>query len=318
MILPSPKQALISCTLSEIDFLDRSFPFSYGSLPENLFASVRHVGILVPPLLMVSPRGYIIVSGRRRLKTAQKLFGEEYEINAYLAAEGEPVQQLFAREFWENFAQRSFNLVEKADILVGLEALFDSTVMQNDFLPALEIPAKKKFMERYRAIHAFPESARVLLAQGKLDAESVDLLKHWQDEEIEQLLELVAGMVLNRNKLKEIVKLFDDLSGRDGKMPAEMLRLIKEKYPDCLESAAALRCLLDSWMFPFLSEAENRFQEFCRSLQLDKNLRLLPPPCFEGNTYTLQISFRNFNQWQAACDQVADIEAEKIHELFSR
>ncbi|MCD6151949.1 MAG: hypothetical protein J7J70_09920, partial [Deltaproteobacteria bacterium] len=94
--------------------------------------------------------------------------------------------------------------------------------------------------------------------------------------------------------------------------------LIREEYPACLESAVALRRQLDSWMFPFLSEAENRFQELCRSLQLAENLRLIPPPSFEGNAYTLQINFRNFNQWQAARDQVAAIEAEKIHELFSR
>ena len=318
MILPVSKQALISCPLSEIDFLDRSFPFSYGPLPENLLASVRHVGILLPPLLIASPGGYVIVSGRRRLEAARKIFGEKYEINAYLVAAGEQTAQLFALAFWDNYAQRAFNLVEKADILAGLEARFDSTVMRHDFLPALGIPAKRKFMERYRAIYRFPESARALLAQGKMDAESVDVLRHWQVEEIEQLLEVIAGMAVNRNKLKEIVKLLADLSGRDGKTPAEILRLIRENYPDCLESAAALRRLLDSWMFPFLSAAENRFQELCRSLQLDENLRLFPPPSFEGNTYTLQINFCNFNQWQAACDQVAGIEAEKIHELFSR
>ena len=151
-----------------------------------------------------------------------------------------------------------------------------------------------------------------------MDGETVDLLKSWQSDEVEQLIDLLDGMFLNRNKLKEIVKLFDDLAGRDRKTPAEIFGLIREQYPDCLESAAALRRKLDSWMFPFLSEAENRFQDLCRSLQLAENLRLIPPPSFEGNVYTLQVSFRNLKQWQAARDQVAAIEIEKIHELFSR
>lgn len=317
-MLPAPKQDLISCTLSEIDFLDRSFPFSYGSLAENFYASVRQVGILTPPLLTAGPRGYIIVCGRRRLEAARKVFGEKLEIKAYLVAAGEQKQNLFALAFWDNLAHRSFNLVEKADILVCLEALFDHAVMRSEFLPALEIPVKTRFIERYRAINGLPESARFLLARGKMDGETVDLLKSWQSDEIEQLHDLLGGMSLNRNKLKEIVKLFDDLAGRDRKTPAEIFTLIREQYPDCLESAASLRRQLDSWMFPFLAAAENRFQELCRSLQLAENLRLLPPPYFEGNAYTLQISFRNFNQWQAASDQVAAIEAEKIHELFSR
>ncbi len=318
MILAFPKQALISCTLSEIDFLDRSFPFSYGSLPENLFASLRQVGILTPPLLMAGTRGYIIVCGRRRLEAAVKVFGKGHEISAYLVAAGEQKEQLFTLAFWDNLAHRSFNLVEKADILVCLEALFDHEAVRSEFLPALEVPVKTRFIERYRAINALPESGRFLLAQGKMDGETVDLLKSWQSEEVEQLIELLGGMSLNRNKLKEIVKLFDDLAGRDRKTPAEIFTLIREEYPACLESAVALRRRLDSWMFPFLSEAENRFQELCRSLQLAENMRLIHPPSFEGNDYTLQINFRNFNQWQAACDQVAAIEAEKIHELFSR
>lgn len=317
-MLPSPKQALISCTLSEIDFLDRSFPFSYGSLPENLFTSLRQVGILTPPLLMAGTRGYIIVCGRRRLEAARKIFGEKHEINAYLVAAGEQTAELFALSFWDNLAHRSFNLVEKADILVCLEALFDHAVMRSEFLPVLEIPVKTRFIERYRAINGLPESVRSLLAQGKMDGETVDLLKSWQSDEIEQLIDLLGGMSLNRNKLKEIVKLFDDLAGRDRKTPAEIFSLIRKQYPDCLESAVALRRQLDNWMFPFLSEAENWFQELCRSLQLAENLRLIPPPSFEGKVYTLQISFRNFNQWQAAREQVAAIEAEKIHELFFR
>jgi hypothetical protein len=316
-MLSSPKQALISCTLSEIDFLDRSFPFSYGSLPENLSTSIRHVGILTPPLLKTGPRGYVIVCGRRRLEAARKVFGKKLKINAFLVAEDEQTGRLFALAFWDNLAQRSFNLVEKADIFVCLEALFEKAEMRSEFLPALEIPAKNRFIERYRAISGLPESSRSLLAQGKMDGETVDLLKSWQPDEIEQLIDLLDGMSFNRNKLKEIVKLFDDLAGRDRETPAEIFSLIREHYPDCLESAAALRRQLDNWMFPFLSEAENRFQELCRSLQLAENLRLIPPPSFEGNAYTLQISFRNFNQWQVARDQVAAIEAEKIHELFS-
>ena len=318
MILASPKQALISCNLSEIDFFDRSFPFSYGFLPENLYASLRQVGILTPPLLKAGPRGYIIVCGRRRLEAARKVFGEKHEINAYLVAAGEQTAQLFALAFWDNLAHRSFNLVEKADILVCLEALFDHAVLRSEFLPALEIPAKNRFIERYRAINGLPEAVRSLLAQGKMDGETVDLLKSWQPDEIERLIDLLGGMSFNRNKLKEIVKLFDDLAGRDRKTPVEIFTLIRKEYPDCLESVTALRRQLDNWMFPFLSEAENRFQELCRSLQLAENLRLIPPPSFEGNAYTLQINFRNFNQWQAAHDQVAAIEAEKIHELFSR
>ena len=317
-MLPAPKQELISCTFAEIDFLDRSFPFSYGPPPVKLPLSVRHAGILVPPLWVAGSRGYSIVCGRRRLEAAREIFGEKLEIKAYLVAEGEQKQCVFALALWDNLAQRSFNPVEKADILVCLEALFDHQVVQGEFLPALEIPAKTRFLERYRAIHRLPEPARSLLARGKMDGEAVDLLKSWQSDEIEEFIGLFDGMSFNRNKLKEIVKLCADLAGRDGQTPAEIFRLLRDKYPACLETAESLRRQLSSLMFPFLSAAENRFQDWYRSLSLSENMRLLPPPYFEGNTYILQFSFRNFSQWQAAREQIDAIETEKIHELFSR
>lgn len=317
-MLPPLKQALISCTPAEIDFSDRSFPFSYGPPAENLLESVRQVGLLTPPVLQTGSRGYVIVCGRRRLEAVRENFGGKWAIHAFLVAEGEAKEEVFARALWDNYAHRSFNLVEKADIFVCLEALHGTQAIPNAFLQVVDIPPKARFFERYRAIHAFPESARYLLAQGKMDGETVDLLKSWQPEEIEQLINIIDGMSVNRNKLKGIVTLIVDLGGRDRKTPAEIFNLIRVEHPDCLESGAALHRQLDSWMFPFRSAAEKRFQELCRSLQLAENLRLHPPPSFEGNAYTLQITFRTINQWQAARDQVAAIDPEKIHELFSR
>jgi len=318
MILPSLKQALISCSLAEIDFSDRSFPFSYGFPPDSFVASVNQAGILVPPLVQPGPRGYVIVCGRRRLEAARRTMDEKKEIPALLAAEDESKRQLFALAFWDNIAHRSLNPVEVADVVVALEDLFDERTVQNDFLPRLGVPPKPRFLRRCRAIARLPESARALLARGKMDGETVDLLGRWQVEEVDRLVSMAEKVSVNRNKLKEIVALTTDLAGRDRTSPAELLSLIAEQHPECLESAAAWRQQLEEWMYPFLTTAEDRFQVWHQSLPLTKNMKIVPPPAFEGSTYTLQVNFRDAGQWQAAVERLTSLEVEKIHELFSR
>jgi len=318
MILPTLKQALISCTLAEIDFSDRSFPFSYGPLPDAFTASVRRAGILVPPLLQPGPRGYVIVCGRRRLEAARRTMDEKKEIPALLAAEDESKKQLFALAFWDNIAHRTLNLVEAADVLVVLESLFDECTMHNDYLPRLGIAPKPRFLQRCRTIARLPESARAFLARGKMDGETVDLLRGWQVDEVDQLVSMAEGITINRNKLKEIVALTTDLAGRDRTRPAELLSLIAEQHPECLESAAAWRRQLEKWMYPFLSAAEDHFRAWHQSLPLTKNMKIVPPPAFEGSTYTLQVNFRDAGQWQTALERLTSLETEKIYELFSR
>ncbi|MBN2333480.1 MAG: ParB/RepB/Spo0J family partition protein [Deltaproteobacteria bacterium] len=316
MVFSFPKQELISCTLSDLDFTDRRFPFSYGPLPETFLTSVEQIGIAVPPLLIHGPRGHVIVCGRRRLEAASAVFPPAQTIEARMV-EADDEQRLFSLALWDNLAHRSFNLVETADIVWRLEELYDEPTIRADFLPHLGVPSKRRYLERYRAIVQLSPTIRLLLARGAMDGETVDIIKSWPAEDHELLMTVAHELVLNRNKLRQTVQNVDDLARRDGKKPAQVIHEVANSLPEGCHSAADFRQQLQVRLFPCLSAQENRFREFCSSLQLPRHVHLVAPPNFEGDEYTLEIRFRSPAEWRSACKWVSNLEGNRLDELFN-
>ena len=211
-----------SCKLSEINFADRTFPFSYGLLPACLETSISAVGLLQPPLLVAGETGYRIVCGRRRLEIIRKSADDTEKIPVCLA-ENCSLKELFRRALWDNLAIREFNLVETADIYIAALLYFSEDEIEKEVMPALKLPLRRRFRRRCQTIVDFPRSLRNLLAAGSMDGETVDLIREWSDDERSALVDLIVESGLRRNKLREVGGRFDDLARRDQVSPLEFI-----------------------------------------------------------------------------------------------
>jgi len=309
----------VSCKLSEIDFSDRSFPFSFGELPQKLLASVGHVGILQPPVLLESAAGHKIVCGRRRLESLKRSRTQDIEIEI-LAAAGNHDRKLFRRALWENLAQREFNPVEIADIYVRALELFSSDEVLTEIQPALKIPQKERFYRRYQAIAGFSKELRELLAAGVIDSESVDLMREWDAAEHQALIDLITETGLRRNKLREVIGRLDDLARRDGVSPCQPLASACAVIRDDAGKLAIadLRAQLKAQLYPNLTAARCDFAGKLARLSLPADIRLDSPPDFEGGEFKLCFNFSDSRQWQASCRKLNAIALEDIDELCSR
>lgn len=307
------------CRLSEIDFKDRSFPFSFGEIPQRLIESIKQVGLLQPPLLLAAATGYTIVCGRRRLEVLRQSGVDDIAIDFFAAPPGQ-MQELFLRALWENLAQRELNPVETADVYSKALEIFSENELLRKIKPALQIPKRERFHKRYRAIAGFSPELRELLAAGVIDPESVDLISGWGDSELGVLIVLITETGLRRNKLREVINRLDDLARRDRVSPCEPLasacaavREIEGKI-----DVGSLRNQLKVQLYPHLTTARNDFLEKLEELALPANIRLESPPDFEGGEYRLSFSFTDRQQWQGACDKLNLIVLEDIDELCSR
>jgi ParB family chromosome partitioning protein len=308
-----------SCRLSEIDFTDRSFPFSFGELPQKLIESIKQVGLLQPPLLQTAATGYKIVCGRRRLEALRRSGAEDGVIKFFAAPAGQ-VMELFRRALWENLAQREFNPVEIADIYAKALEIFSKDELLREIKPALEIPKRERFHKRYQAIAGFSPELRELLAAGIMDPESVDLIAGWSDSEIAVLIKLIVETGLRRNKLREVINRLDDLARRDRISPCEPLTVACAAVRDAEGKIdiSALRNQLKVMLYPHLTAARKNFAEKLEKLSLPADIRLDPPPDFEGGEYRLSFSFSDRRQWQEACEKLNSIAVEDIDEICSR
>ncbi|MEA3332246.1 MAG: ParB N-terminal domain-containing protein [Pseudomonadota bacterium] len=309
------------CFPADIDFADRTFPFSYGSWPVRLEHSIATAGLLQPPLLVAGENGFRIVCGRRRLEVVRNLadkFGQE-EISVNVA-EKSSLQELFRRALWENLAIREFNLVETADIYSAALKIFAGDEVENEVMPALKLPLRPRFRERCQAIVGFSQELRDLLAAGSVDAETVDLIKEWSSAERSALVDLVAESNLRRNKLREVVGRLDDLARRDQISPLELLPAVRQAV---LAEAGnidveLLRRHLKARLYPQLTAAHLEFVARQEKFPWLKPFRLDPPPDFEGGEYRLSFTFTGSKEWEKICAQLNAVALEDIDELCRR
>ncbi len=308
-----------NCRLSEIDFTDRSFPFSFGEISQKLIESIKQVGLLQPPLLQAAATGYKIVCGRRRLEALRQSGVDDVVVNFFAVPAGQ-IKELFRRALWENLAQREFNPVEAADIYNKALEIFSEEELRREIKPALKIPGRERFHKRYLAITGFSAELRELLAAGIIDLESVDLINGWNDSELGALIELIAETGLRRNKLREVINRLDDLARRDRVSPCEPLAAAcaSVRDSDGKIDINALRNQLKVKLYPHLTTAREKFAGKLEKLSLPADIRLESPPDFEGGEYRLSFSFSDRRQWQDSCDKLNSIVLDDIDEICSR
>lgn len=308
-----------SCRLSEINFKDRSYPFSFGATPQNLIESIKQVGLLQPPLLQAAATGYKIVCGRRRLEVLRQSGASDVEVKFWVAPEGQ-FKKLFHRALWENLAQREFNPVETADIYNRALEVFSKDELRCELRPALKIPDRERFHKRYQTIAGFSPELRELVAAGIIDPESVDLINEWGDTELAALMALIAETGLRRNKLREVINRLEDLARRDRVSPCEPLARAGVAVRDVEGriEISALRSQLQEQLYPHLTTARKNFAEKLEKLSLPADISLAAPPDFEGGEFRLSFSFSDRRQWQGACKKLNSIAGEDIDEICSR
>ncbi|HDS16838.1 MAG TPA: hypothetical protein ENN66_09595 [Proteobacteria bacterium] len=307
-------------SLAEIDFADRSFPFSWGPVPAVLAESITAVGVLQPPLLMEGKNGFRIVCGRRRLEYLRERT-EATSVLVMAMADNCAEAELFRLALWDNRAIREFNLVETADIYLAAEKLFPAARLEGEIMPALALPRRPRFIKRCRIIASFPEGLRALTAAGAVDGETVDLLGEWSPEACQALLELVAVSGLRRNKLREVVGRIDDLSRRDGCAPTQPLAAAVKvaQVPETERvDGEVLRDYLKCALYPNLTQARRDFAARLEKLSWPARLQLEPPPDFEGGDYRLSFTFNGVREWQDALQKLTVLTGENVNEICRR
>jgi hypothetical protein len=78
---------------------------------------------------------------------------------------------------------------------------------------------------------------------------------------------------------------------------AKWLEILRDNDIDRTQKQQKIRQYLKQRRFPTLTQAEAMFKLHKKKLHLGNHIRLLPPPYFEGNTYTFSIRFRTVSEF---------------------
>jgi ParB family transcriptional regulator, chromosome partitioning protein len=293
-----------SCTrripLAEIECGDERFRITTRRSSDDLDLSLQRLGLLAAPLLLPRDRGYILVSGFRRVDACRRLgWGA---IPARVLEAPATMYACALKSVGENSLERPLNLIETSRALRLLDRHAPGGNLPPEDASALGLPTHAGLAARLKTLCRMPAEVQ----DAVLD-ETLSFAMAYEIGQMEAGLAVAFARLFRRlktglNKQREIVTLVSEIARREGidsrtvLSDPGLLRVQDAEDLDRSQKTQSIRRLLRRRRFPTLTTAEDRFHALHRRLELGANLQLSPPRDFEGTRYTLTLSFEHVEE----------------------
>jgi hypothetical protein len=309
---------ILNVSLQDINLEDERFRFSYHFDLKKLLISIEEIG-LINPLVIVKREGaqYVLASGWKRAMACLELTLKV--VPAYLL-EAKSDYRVFLLSFYENWATRNFNILEKAEILNKLNSLIgDEKKIVKQFFPLLDIPATLSYFDIYLKIARLDPEWKKILFEKKIPLSSALILADLTSEERELILPLV--LPLNLNKLKQFLEDLYDLSQKTGESPEillgspEILSVSQNDALSSLQKADKIRSLFREKRYPSLSSWKKSFDASLKRTQLAKDVTFDPVSFFEDGEFGVNFSLKDKKAFKERLSKLQDLISDE--DLFS-
>lgn len=290
----------------------------------RLANSIREYGLICPLRVEKCSSGFRVICGFRRLRAAREQGLASLPCFVHQDKSG---RMLFDMALEENLLTRGLEELEKAEAIAKLRHHFEvpEDEILTKYLPRLDLRPDRYHLQRCLDISRFPERFKRALEEG-LDVETAFAIDTWQTAEQVHFLELVGEYEPGRNVQRELVSLLGDLR----KMEDADTRTIWESAAgrsnagqDRRPSAASLNGIIETLKkrrYPTIADYENRYQQLRQELKIPPQIRLQPPPYFEGNYLSVQFRATEVEDFAKKAERLVEISRNqalvKIFELL--
>ena len=292
--------------LTVIALEDDTYRITTSAAVEDLIKSIRHVGLINPPVLLRKQDRYIIVAGFRRIAAMQKLNCRHIPVKV-MPAESLPLECIRIA-ITDNISQRKLDLLEISRAL----ALLDECMEDRERLYAeaqnLGLPGNHHLIEKIIGICRLPHLTQAGIYQNRISLNMAVELQGFDSFTGNLLTRVFMELKLNQNKQREICSHLKEIAHREKRSTQEILlsegipEVLADKDLDNLQKTRAVRLNLRRRRFPNLSLSEESFQRNLRKLNLGSRISLLPPEYFEGTSLKLSLSFKNETELKEQID----------------
>lgn len=292
--------------LTAIDSRDDTYRVTTSTDVENISKSIRHVGLINPPILAQKEDRYRVVAGFRRIAAVQKLNYREVPARV-MPVESSPIDCVRIA-IADNISQRELDLLEISRALALLDAHIEDRHNLSMEAKNLGLPDNPHHIEKMKGICRLPHPIQEGVRQNRISLNMVAELQRFDAATGILLARLFMELRLNQNKQKEICTHLKEIARREKCSLREILlsegvtELLADKDRDNLQKADAVRTSLRRRRFPNLSRAEEAFQTNLRKLNLGSRISLFPPEFFEGPSLRLSMSFKNETEYREQVD----------------
>jgi len=292
-----------SIPLSRIDTTDDTFRITTQTDIDDLLASLRHDGILNPPLVIEKTSDFTIVSGFRRIAACKKLGREDIPVRV-LHPDLSPLKCLrFA--IADNAYQRPLNLIETSRALQKLSGYLGTDRRIAESASILGLPSNLSIINKIKDLCLLPEIIQDGILNDAISLSMAVELKTLAPASAIAIASLFNELKMSLNKQREIVTLVKEIARRDGISQQKLLEdnqlqeIINDEDCDRGQKIRELRAYLRQRRFPQIVKAEAIFEYQRKQLNLGNDIKLIPPKDFESTTYTVNMSFSSIAQLKA-------------------
>jgi ParB family chromosome partitioning protein len=281
--------------LNDIDWKNNSFHISSPDLCSTLINSIATIGIINQPFVILKNDKYVIVSGFRRLQACQRL-----NTNYILAKILDPQIsdcQCAKIAISDNSLQRPLNLMEQSRSYTLLEAVCEDKKVFQEILISTGLSNNSSWINKVKSLCRLPSVIQYAIEKEAIPLVIAQMLSEIEEELAIFLTHLFQDLTLGLNKQREIIQMaseiakHNDLSLKDFFYSKELQDIIEDPLLDKNKKTFKIRQWLKEKRYPQLSKEQKRFNEKLKLLKLGNNVKLIPPAYFEGNNFSLSLTF---------------------------
>jgi ParB family chromosome partitioning protein len=286
--------------LSRIDFSDDAFRITTEKQLDDLVHSINHVGILHLPLLLKKKASYTIIYGFRRVEACRRLNWSK--LNAMVLGSDTMRLNCIKYAIADNAFQRPLNLIEKSRSIEMLSDFIKDSEMLSEELSILGLSEHPSMIKKLKGICHLPELLQKSILSNTISLTMVLELAEMSWDDAIGFTRLFNTLKLSFNKQREIVTLAKEIAIREDKSIIEVIeeanlkKILVDDDLDKNQKARNIRIYLKQRRFPNIAIIEKSYEKYRQKLNLERGFKLIPPTNFEGQTYTLQLSFNNMTQ----------------------
>lgn len=287
-------------SLSEIDTTDRTFRITTNSDYADLVPAIKGMGLLQPPLLAAKGKGYIVVSGFRRIAACQAI--PLNEIPARITNGHLPGILHAQMAIADNGFQRPLNVVEQSRALALIRRFAPNPADWQAIAQIVGLPNSQAGAQRLLPIADMPESLQMAIVNGSIAlpvALSITKLKNKDADILSTFLQRINTGLNNQRELLELIvemSIIKKISIAHVLEQEDIATILDEEDASMPQRVQRLRQVLKKMRYPALSEAEDAFLLAFKALGVNSVIQLHPPRFFEGKTFRLSLSIRSRQQ----------------------
>ncbi|NTV43060.1 MAG: hypothetical protein HGA63_07140 [Syntrophobacteraceae bacterium] len=284
---------------------------------DRLHKSLKRTGMLTCPWVWAcGQERYVVVDGFKRLEWAVS----EGILNVdclVFPEETEPFRLMVLRVEGKLFGP-PLNVAEKARMIAELKRCKAPEPVEEGYLAALEIPSRPDAVDAWCRLAASGESLLRAAASEEISERTALELAHWDGNARDGALEILRLLRCSASIQAEILERVKEIARRAGKDKVHVIKdprivnILEDKGANHREKTHTLRRFLTRLRFPRLSSREERFSAEVEKACLPGNLRLVPPPSFEGDRWQAVMAFSSPQELEELAGRAGDLARSNL------